>query len=327
MAKRKRKKKTFDEATFAQVVAKAIGEDRTFMGDSFDQGEPSGYLASSLEELNLILNRDGLGYPLGRIIEVFGGSQSCKTALLYEAIARAQEQGGIGILCPSEGAHDEWLANTYNVDLSRLVIVDDDSGYFTVEGVFEAIHKQLDALEDYDDTPPVVFGIDSIAGLITREDIKAINKGEFDKSRSAQARALIISQNLRRVGARIGRTKMLLFCVNQTRVGKTTPTGQQGKAVSPGGNAIGFYCSVRLRTDMFEKIRAMRGGKKVVVGFKVKGITEKNRLAPPFQEIVFIVHYERGLLSVSEFSDKAKKKDDEKEEPKTKRRRRRKKPE
>lgn len=315
-AKRKVKvKRKFDPALFAGSVAKAIGEDRIFMGDAVGTGEPTGFLPSTLEDLNELLHREKKGWPLGCIVEVFGASQTCKTALGYEAIGQAQKQGGIGVLCPAEGAYDVWMAEVYNIDTKKLIIVDDDSGYFTVEGLFEAIYRLLEELESIEGTPPVVVVVDSIAGLITRADVVAIKKGEFDKSRSAQVRGLVLSQNLRRLGARIGRTSMLLFCINQVRAGGTTPTGVQGKTQPPGGYALGFYAFVRLRLEMQKKIDGQTNKKKHVKGFIIKMISEKNRLAHPFQEAQMVVHYTRGLLSASTYGGKKEEEPSEIEEP------------
>lgn len=282
----------------AERARKGIGskdKDRVFLGSSCELGDPKIWLPldESQSDLAVLLDRDLRGWPCGRIIEVFGGEGTCKTALGYDAIARAQAQGGIGILYLAEGEYSEWLAKAYKVDVESLLILDENR----VEKVFSTIHEMIKEKSDV----PVVIVVDSVAGMVTTDEA---GSDEFDQSRAAQKRALLISAGLRRLGFEIPKTNVLLFLINQTRTGKTTPTGMQGKDQPPGGKAIAFYSSIRLRMEVKDKIRRQRKGRKKVVAMRLKLTAEKGRLADPFQESTLVVDFNEGILPGSAYTKK-----------------------
>lgn len=265
----------------------SLGTERVHLASDSDQGEPRMFITSGVPDLNKVLDREGRGWPSGRIVEIFGGEATCKTGVGYALIAEAQKVGGVAILYPAEGNYDEWLAQQYGIDIDRLIIGDDE----TVEGVFESFNRAIRKSKG-----GLVIGmIDSIAGLATREEIKAAEEGApFGRDRSAQVRALLLSQALRRMGAYIPRTNAILFCVNQVRENPDISYGEKVKA--PGGRALKFYASVRLKIETIQKVKRQRQGKTRVAGFKLKITAVKNRLARPWQEAMLQLDFDKGLL-------------------------------
>lgn len=271
----------------ADIVAKELGSDRVHRGSSSDQGEPRMWVPSGVPALDLVLDRKGRGWPSGRIVEIYGGEATCKTGLLYALIAEVQKLGGDAVLFLGEGNYDEWLAEQYGVDLDKLLLGDDN----TVEGIFTATSKMLTVARKQ----LVIAGVDSVAGLMTRDELKAIEEGKpFGRDRSAQVRALLLSQAMRRIGNRIPRSNMILFLVNQVR---SNPDAMYDKKPKPpGGLAIKFYASIRLRLEIIKRYKRTQRGKDFVAGFVLRITAEKNRLAKPFQQATFLLDFSRGLL-------------------------------
>jgi recombination protein RecA len=70
-----------------------------------------------------------------------------------------------------------------------------------------------------------------------------------------------------------------------------------------GGNALKFYCSVRL--DIRRKKAIKRGDE--VIGSECKVKVVKNKLAPPFREADFEILYGTGVNKLGELVDTAEK--------------------
>jgi recombination protein RecA len=70
-----------------------------------------------------------------------------------------------------------------------------------------------------------------------------------------------------------------------------------------GGNALKFYCSVRL--DIRRKKPLKRGDE--IIGSEVKVKVVKNKMAPPFREAEFEILYGTGVNRVGELIDTAEK--------------------
>jgi recombination protein RecA len=72
---------------------------------------------------------------------------------------------------------------------------------------------------------------------------------------------------------------------------------------TPGGQALKFYCSVRL--DIRRKKAIKRGEESIGSECKVKVV--KNKLAPPFREAEFEILYGTGVNRLGELVDTAEK--------------------
>jgi len=273
------------DAVAASVVA-ALGKDSVYRARETHLGEPTAWVKSGVPDLDEILDRKCRGWPFGRIVEMFGGEQSCKTGIGYALLAEVQKLGGVAILFPSEGNYDQWLAERYGIDLDRLVIGDDE----TVEGIFSASTIAINRLPS---NGMLAIMIDSIAGTSTKAEL---DEEELKQDRQAQLRAQFISKAMRKLNAKIARKKVLLFCVNQIREATDILYGEKTKPV--GGKALKFHASVRIKITVLGKIKRTRKGKVYIGGFKLRLESVKNRLARPYQQAEIIVDFDRGLLPV-----------------------------
>src|SRR5580698_7638247 len=115
--------------------------------------------------------------------------------------------------------------------------------------------------------------IDSVAALTPRAEIE----GEMgDAHMGLQAR--LMSQALRKLTAVISRTRTTVIFINQLRQKIGVVYGNP--ETTTGGNALKFYCSVRL--DIRRKKAIKRGEE--TIGSEVRVKVVKNKLAPPFRE-------------------------------------------
>ncbi|MFT5683358.1 MAG: recombination protein RecA [Myxococcota bacterium] len=222
------------------------------------------------------------GYPRGRVVEVFGPESSGKTTLTLHAIASCQAMGGTAAFIDAEHALDPVYARALGVNLDELLISQPDSGeqaLSVVEGLVSSGGLDL-----------VV--IDSVAALVPRAELA----GEMgDIPVGLQAR--LMSQALRKLTGISHRTNTTIIFINQLRqkIGATWGNGE----VTTGGNALKFYCSLRID---IRRIGSIKQGNDLI-GNRTRIRIVKNKLAPPFQQIECDILYGRGICSAGDLLD------------------------
>jgi recombination protein RecA len=218
------------------------------------------------------------GIPCCILAEIFGPAGSGKTAVLAEVGADAQEQDGDVILMDPESRLDQEYAKIYRIEL-------DKTNYYrpeTVGGVFTL----LDEWEPKRPGPHVAL-TDSLAALTTEFEL---DKGD----KMGMRRAKEFSQNLR-THARFIST-ILLLCSNQER------DGDYGKT-TPGGHAIGYYASLRIRILQIDKItleKKLESGVAVkkVIGIESQCIVTKSTVDDPYRQAPIYIVFGRGIDDV-----------------------------
>jgi len=210
---------------------------------------------------------DGLlgvgGWPKGRVIEIYGPESSGKTTLALHAIAEVQRRGGTAAFIDAEHAIDVTYAGRLGVDVDNLLISQPDSGEQALE-VTESLVRS-GAVD--------IVVVDSVAALVPQAELE----GQMgDPHMGLQAR--LMSQALRKLTGITGKTGCIVVFLNQVRQKIGVVFGNA--EVTPGGNALKFYASIRVDIRRVGSLKTSGEA----VGNKVRLKIVKNKLAPPFRQ-------------------------------------------
>ncbi|PPT78367.1 recombinase RecA [Xanthomonas arboricola pv. populi] len=224
------------------------------------------------------------GLPKGRVVEIYGPESSGKTTLTLQAIAECQKKGGTAAFIDAEHALDPIYAAKLGVNVDDLLLSQPDTGEQALE-----IADMLVRSSSVD-----IVVVDSVAALTPKAEIE----GEMgDQLPGLQAR--LMSQALRKLTGNIKRSNTLVVFINQLRhkIGVMMPG--QSPEVTTGGNALKFYASVRLD---IRRIGAIKKGDEII-GNQTKIKVVKNKLAPPFKQVVTEILYGEGISREGELID------------------------
>ena len=224
------------------------------------------------------------GLPKGRVVEIYGPESSGKTTLTLQAIAQCQKAGGTAAFVDAEHALDPTYAAKLGVNVEDLLVSQPDTG--------EQALEIADMLVRSNAVDMVV--IDSVAALTPRAEIE----GDMgDQLPGLQAR--LMSQALRKLTGNIKRSNCLVIFINQLRMKIGVMMPGQSPETTTGGNALKFYASVRLD---IRRIGAVKKGDEII-GNQTKIKVVKNKMAPPFKQIVTEILYGEGISREGELID------------------------
>jgi len=230
----------------------------------------------------------GGGLPGGILVEVFGPSSAGKTVILCEIAGAVQRKGGRVMFQDPEARLNRQFAQMFDLDTDEIEYSNPD----TVTEVF----KQVRAWE----TPKgkAIHGIftDSLAALST--DLE-MDKEEGDKM--GMRRAKEFSEQLRKTCRHLTNSGQLMVCSNQVRQNADASPYSE-KYSTPGGMAIGFYASLRLRARAPEKITIKENiaGKEVkrVIGVKTEFEVYKSSVWKPYRTAPVYILFDYGVDDV-----------------------------
>lgn len=221
----------------------------------------------------------GGGFANGKIIEIYSEEGVGKTGLVLEHVAVVQKMGGTVGYIDAEHALNTEYAKRLGVDVDELILSqpsDGEQGFNTARMLIGSGVVDL-------------IIVDSVEGMIP----KAIIEGETGESKMG-AHARLMSQGLKQMVAILNNSGCTVIFINQLR---ETINSYGGGKKPTGGNSLKFYATQRLE---LKKVQLIKEGEQVV-GFKQKIKVIKNKIAPPYKEADFDIHYEFGLDSFGSF--------------------------
>lgn len=223
------------------------------------------------------------GLPRGRICEIYGPESSGKTTIALSLIAQAQkDQNANCAIIDTEHALDRLYAQKLGVNLNRMHI----SQPQTAEEALDIMDKLVRSAA-FD-----VVVLDSVAALVPQAESEG-NMG--DHQMASQAR--LMSQALRKLTASIAQSKCVVLFVNQLRHKIGVMFGSP--ETTTGGNALKFYCSVRIDIRRIATIK----DKEIPIGNEVKIKIAKNKVGVPFQTVTTKIMFGKGIDTMSEIID------------------------
>jgi recombination protein RecA len=293
-------KKKADPQDFTDDLIKSLNKDfgsRVAYNLSTDESPThvKRWISTGCKSLDYIVanRRDG-GLPEGRIVEIFGPPSIGKSHIATQLARSTQQMGGIIVYIDTENATSVENLAALGVDVSkRFVYIDTHC----TEEVFQVAESTIMKVKAMEKDVPVTIIWDSVAGSSPKAELD----GDYDKeSIGLQARA--ISKGMRKITGVIGDQSILFVCLNQIRDKIGVMFGDP--TTTPGGKAIPFHSSVRIKLGAGQPIKDKAGD---VVGINVSAKTIKNKVAAPFRSCRFQIHFGKGIFEDEELFDVVRK--------------------
>ena len=201
------------------------------------------------------------------------------------AIAEVQKAGGTACFLDVEHAFDRNWAQKLGVNTDSLIFNQPDYG-----------EQALTILENLVRSSAVdIVVIDSTAALVPKKELE----GELgDQDIALQAR--MMSKAMRRLVGIVGKSSTIVIFINQMR---TNPMVMYGSPdTTPGGEALKFYSSVRMKVNRMSKSEVLGKGNEIL-GHKVHVKVVKNKVGPPLREAELTLFYDHGVDRLVEIVD------------------------
>lgn len=229
--------------------------------------------------------KKGGGLPGGILIEIFGPSSTGKTVLLSEIAGAVQRLGGDTMFHDPEARLNKGFAKLFGFTLKK-------ESYHQSDTVTEVFIKTRAWVPEEKGKIHAIFA-DSLAALSTNLEMDS-----KDGDKMGMRRAKEFSEELRKTARILVKKNWLMVCSNQIR--ENADAGGYGeKHSTPGGKAVGFYASLRLRTKLIEKIKVTKtiSGKEVVriIGVKIEIEVYKSSVDKPFRKAPLYILFDYGV--------------------------------
>ncbi len=238
--------------------------------------------STAIEDLDSLV---GGGFPKGRIVEIYGAESSGKTSLIYWLMSLHK----LGVYIPIEGTYDEERAISLGVKPKQMIVYRAEYG-----------EEALNAVVKFAKAGVPIIAIDSVPACQPKEDADKFEKGAENEARIGGVARLFSKMlpTIQRICEQSGTT---LILVNQVR-DKMNAMLFGEKEDTPGGRAIKFYSSIRIKVarrawiEIPNKNPAVSSNNEKV-GLIMKAKITKSKVSNPFGEAELPFFFDRGFVS------------------------------
>lgn len=237
---------------------------------------------TGIESLDKII---GGGMPKGRIVEIFGPESSGKTSLAYWLMSIHK----LGLYIPIEGTYDESRAISMGVKPKQMIVHRAQYGEEAINDVIKFAKTGI----------PIIC-VDSVPACQPKEDIEKIEKDAQNEQKIGGV-ARLFSKTLPSIVHICEETGTTVILINQVR-DKMNAMLFGEKEDTPGGRAIKFYSSVRIKVARRAWIEIPNKNPAVSsdnekVGVIMKAKIQKSKVSNPFGEAELPFFFDRGFVS------------------------------
>ncbi len=244
----------------------------------------------------IIANKSGGGLPEGRIIEIQGPPSGGKSHIAYECCKATQQQGGIVVYIDAEHATSVDNLKLVGIDIRNNFVFIEESCTENILTIIESTVIKARALAEAKKNIPVLVVWDSVAASSPKAELE----GTYEQN-TIGLQARVLSKGMRKIANVISDQKITLLLLNQQREKIGVLYGDP--STTPGGKAIPYHSSVRIKLTGGQQIKKTINGKEAVIGINVTAKTIKNKVARPWREVDFEIHFGKGIREEEQLFD------------------------
>lgn len=250
------------------------------------------------------------GYPIGRVIQLYGAPGSGKTLMSMIAIKNAQKQDSSAkqMFINSEGTFDRKWAQQLGLDLSKIIIVDEEravNGRLCFEMLLgtpkeDAKHKLngkskrgfLDLITDKEVNCNMII-LDSLGSIIPpQEDVSEVGKANISPL------PRFLSTVLKKLSLEVKKSNVVFIIINHQRA-NMDPYGQDHTYA--GGNSYSHFLSANIYFKAIQaKDAAILDDNEDRIGHTIRAKIEKNKMGPWPRTCEFKVKFDEGIVGLHE---------------------------
>jgi recombination protein RecA len=292
-----RKKKQANEDDFTHDLITSLNKEhgsRVAYNLQYDDSPThvNRWISTGSRQLDAIISNQVYGgLPEGRIVEIFGPPSIGKSHIAIQVAKSTQQLGGIVVYIDTENATSVENLELLGVDISKRFVYVDTHCTEEVLQIAESTIMKARALQK---DVPITIIWDSVAATSPKAELV----GDYDKE-TIGLNARVISKGMRKINGIIANQNVLFICLNQIRTKIGVMFGDP--TTTPGGKAIPFHSSVRLKLGAGSQIKDKKTGD--VIGINVSAKTIKCKVAAPFRKVDFQIHFGVGIKEGEQLFD------------------------
>ena len=228
----------------------------------------------------------GGGMPFGHMMEIAGWEGSGKTTTALTIIAAAQKEGLMCGFVDIERTYDPLYAAALGVDTEGLMVGQPETG----EDALEMVVWMIEELG------LTIVAVDSIAAMLP----VAEREGDVGQAHmSLQAR--LMGQATRKLVPVCAQRKASIIWLNQLR---TNPGAgkYENPEYTPGGNAMRFYASIRVKTHASKRKEEGTGDNREGIGKDILVTVYKNKTAKENRRVRLYIEYGLGFDAIQDLA-------------------------